>query len=473
MIWGAILRFFYLGSQSIWIDEGFTINGSLAILKNGLPILDSGVFYSNGILNSYLVAFLIKIFQFDPFNPWILRLPSAFFGTVLILACYYLYKELFQEKRGAIVAALLITFSYWEIAWSRQIRGYMVATLCLTLSLIYLWRYISNKKVEYFFWISVFLIIIGSLFQQSILVFLPILILLRFFKHDFSISYINKKILITNILLVSIIFLYLEAYGSLINKTPIDIFFFFAPTEFYISGLILILGLIFSFFRREKIPSLYFIGYCSLFGFVFVLLFAPAMHIRYIFPIFILLIIGAVKSIGIISNYFLNSFSDRNVKISIFLIAFVIFLPYLQFFPINTYKLDWGAPQPNFKRTFEIIKTTRNSQDIIISAYPHLHKIYLNDNGYWLKMRLDEREADISKRLIDNKEYYVNAPIIENLTELKEIIKEKHGYLIVDSMSATRIPGLFKFLENSGNIKRIYEDVDKKGEDSIYLYKFI
>src|SRR3989338_5633022 len=72
--YGLFLRVYGLGEQSLWIDEGYTINASQAILERGIPQLDSGKMYSGWMLSTYMTAGAMKVFGFDPFSPWSARI---------------------------------------------------------------------------------------------------------------------------------------------------------------------------------------------------------------------------------------------------------------------------------------------------------------------------------------------------------------------------------------------------------------
>ena len=120
IIIGFILRFYKLNIQSLWIDEGFSINAATQTLKYFYPKLESGFVYSGSLLNTYLIAFFIKIFKDLIFAP---RLVSVIFGILSIIVTFYFGKEIYNKKIG-LIAALFVTFSSIEIAWSRQARMY-------------------------------------------------------------------------------------------------------------------------------------------------------------------------------------------------------------------------------------------------------------------------------------------------------------------------------------------------------------
>ena len=95
IIWGAFLRLYYLGADSLWIDEGFTITQADAINKNFLPLLDSGQYINRDLLLPYLLA-VIKFFGADSIE--VFRLFSVLFGILCIPLAYKIGKEVFHKN---------------------------------------------------------------------------------------------------------------------------------------------------------------------------------------------------------------------------------------------------------------------------------------------------------------------------------------------------------------------------------------
>lgn len=135
---GGILRSYKLGEQSYWIDEGYTLNAVLSTLEKGYPLLDSGQVYGqNYLLNNYLITGAVKL---GGFNPITTRSIAILFGVGVIFLIYFLGKKFFNQSIG-LGAAILTTFSYWEIAWSRQARMYIELQFFFFLLYIYLIPY--------------------------------------------------------------------------------------------------------------------------------------------------------------------------------------------------------------------------------------------------------------------------------------------------------------------------------------------
>ena len=139
--WGAYLRFYKIGEQSYWIDEGYTLNAVVSILAKGYPILDSNQIYNAAYLNTYLISGAVSL---GGFNPIAARSVAVVFGVGIIFLVYLIGRKFFNRWVG-LGAAFLTAFSYWEIAWSRQARMYIQLQFFFLLSL-----YLFNSLLEKF-----------------------------------------------------------------------------------------------------------------------------------------------------------------------------------------------------------------------------------------------------------------------------------------------------------------------------------
>ena len=150
---GFILRIYALSTQSIWMDESFSMNAAYETLEKGYPLLDSGAFYGlSYLLHTYLISFFMLIFN-DVFGA---RLVSVIFGVLTIVLSYYFGKKFFNKELG-ILLALIITFSFWEIVWSRQARMYMQLQFFYLLSLLLFYEFTLTKKKLMFLSLSTLL----------------------------------------------------------------------------------------------------------------------------------------------------------------------------------------------------------------------------------------------------------------------------------------------------------------------------
>ncbi len=147
-VYGFVLRIYNLGFQSLWIDESFTINASLAILRHFYPLLESGFVYSGYMFHTYVLAGLFSLFGVSTF---VARLPSVVFGSLLIPLIYLFVRYLFNV-RVAIIASVLVAFSTLEIAWSRQARSYIILQFFFYLSLFFFLYFVRTRDLKWFYY---------------------------------------------------------------------------------------------------------------------------------------------------------------------------------------------------------------------------------------------------------------------------------------------------------------------------------
>ena len=473
--YGLILRINALGGPSLWIDEGYSINAVNSILEKGYPQLDSGKFYGGGLLNNYLIALSTKIFGFDAFSPWSARLPSIAFGIGTILLIYFLVKKIFNNKTVALCSGFVIAFSTWEIAWSRQVRGYVAAQFFILLTFYFLWQWLENKKTKQF----VFLILsfIAAYFSQAITIaFAPTLIIVfLMYQILHPENRLPKKHLISAISVMALVVALLTILIIAGNK--ITIYNFNAAYLNYlfkdlgIFTWLALAGFVWGIFDKKNFWPVIFIFAGILFPLLIITQYSQVIQIRYLLPVFPFLIILAV--------YFVYSLIQKipyllkfPIGQSIITLAIIIlaFSHYLNFSMKKFYPLEWDSPQPNFKEAYSIIKQNRQENDIIISPYTPLNKIYLGDKGFWLAISLTGKSGEIANNIINGKDYYTAAPVIENADQLLNLIENQKGFVVIDGMASSRLQAQMGGSINHPKIKEIYKSGD--GLNKIWVYQF-
>jgi len=135
-------------NSPFWVDEFSSAHQAKHILNYGTDVFKSidrpPIFFENrNITEHFLIAGSFKIFGE---HEWSARLPSAIVGAALPVALILLALTAASPLVG-IGAALLTTFSYYEIAWSRQARGYMLQQL-LGVTTLYFYFKILKKPTD-------------------------------------------------------------------------------------------------------------------------------------------------------------------------------------------------------------------------------------------------------------------------------------------------------------------------------------
>jgi uncharacterized membrane protein len=124
----ATLRLYNLGAASFWFDEMLTITLSSESLAK-IPAVVRQSEQTPPLLH-YVMHVWLGRFGLSEF--WV-RLPFAVFGTLAVWATYLLGKTLFGPREG-LVAALLMTVSGFQIAYSQEARVYSLLLLMALLS---------------------------------------------------------------------------------------------------------------------------------------------------------------------------------------------------------------------------------------------------------------------------------------------------------------------------------------------------
>lgn len=123
---GGYLRLHNLGGQSFWLDEAFSVVHAQAILHHGYPLLSTGQASWTYFPVHYLMA--AGLAGHADLHTGA-RMASALAGTLLIPVFFWFNWRLTGSRPQALLAALLLAFLTYEIAWSRQARGYVILQL--------------------------------------------------------------------------------------------------------------------------------------------------------------------------------------------------------------------------------------------------------------------------------------------------------------------------------------------------------
>ena len=141
-------------NYSFWVDEASTARYGRAVLENKIPTIQiTGFSEKSYYVTHYLTGYFFKIFGMNEFAA---RLPEVIFGSLVVLATYFLGKELFGKQIG-FASCLFIAFSYIQIAWSRQARGYVILDFFFLLILRFLYRFTKYIKIKDFILFILFL----------------------------------------------------------------------------------------------------------------------------------------------------------------------------------------------------------------------------------------------------------------------------------------------------------------------------
>jgi len=227
LILAAILRFSFLGS----IPAGFTpdeaVQGYTAysLLQTGQdewgvswPLTSFRSFADyKAPLQTYLMIPSVAIFGLNSFA---VRLPSAFFGVLAVLAIYLLSRELFGSKKIKLgkfsftlplLAAFLLTISPWHFQFSRTALEVNLSSFLFPFGLYLFLRGIKQKKACFFAWTALFWGI-NMYSYHAAKMFTPVFALITLFIYRSQLLKFNFKKLIPASLIF--LFFFIPAYTS-------------------------------------------------------------------------------------------------------------------------------------------------------------------------------------------------------------------------------------------------------------------
>jgi len=143
LILATCLRIFHIAERDFWYDEAFT----------GITIRDSFSGMMKIIVNDVhppLYYILVKYFSaFFHYNAFGIRLFSAIFGLLCIVAIYFFAKELFNKKT-ALWASFLTAINPFAIQYSQEARMYTMYCFLVIVSAYFLLRGLQANKVRHY-----------------------------------------------------------------------------------------------------------------------------------------------------------------------------------------------------------------------------------------------------------------------------------------------------------------------------------
>jgi 4-amino-4-deoxy-L-arabinose transferase-like glycosyltransferase len=216
----AILRLWRLGGvppSPDW-DEAALGYNAYSIMQTGkdeygkfLPIILRSFDDYKPALYTYLAIPSIKIFGLNIFA---VRLPSAIFGILTVIATYYLVLELFKIKNKkithyplpithcALISAALLAISPWHIQFSRVA---FEANVGLAFNILGLLFFLKGLRKAYLLYLSSLFFGLGLYVYQSEKVFIPLFLLVLLVVYRYELLKIRKKIILPVLLLLIIV----------------------------------------------------------------------------------------------------------------------------------------------------------------------------------------------------------------------------------------------------------------------------
>lgn len=139
---GGILRFYNLGYNSLWLDEGVTYDFAKLSLVEIVQLTTNAVEVNSPLF--YALEHCMLIFGNSEF---ILRFLSALFGTLTIPVVYLIGRDV-CGRLGGIVAAALLAFSTFHVYYSQEARAYATVLFFFSLALLFYLHALKGNKLQ-------------------------------------------------------------------------------------------------------------------------------------------------------------------------------------------------------------------------------------------------------------------------------------------------------------------------------------
>lgn len=200
VIIASLLRLYQLGNVPVspdW-DEAALGYNAYSIIHTGkdeygkaYPIVLQSFADYKPALYMYLAIPTIAFFGLDTFA---VRLPSAIFGILTVLATYFLVFELFRRKDLSLLAAFLLAISPWHIQFSRVAFESNVGVALNVFGLLF---FLKGLKKPLLLPVSAAIFGLSLYIYQSQKVFTPLFVLLLIIIYRKELFAVAKKYLIT------------------------------------------------------------------------------------------------------------------------------------------------------------------------------------------------------------------------------------------------------------------------------------
>ena len=380
-------------------------------------------------------------------------------------------------------AAAFTALSYWEIAWSRQ--AHVQSTQFFYLLSLYVFFSILEKfSYKKLFLLSVLTLatILSHFFGFFLLALYAVIFIIKIVRKDnqriilFFRKY--KKNFLVGLLILAIVVPILGALGyqvfdKILNRSHFvgDSYLRFLLASIPIIATSAVIGLVVFLLQKKKTLQALVLGLAYIIPYLSITFSTDIKHFLIYFLVLPILFILSSYLFYELSRLF-NSRTTNYLfsgLIGSVIIVSIIFSPTsFNLLPKSHYYLEQQTPQPNFAYVYDIIKTRGFLEnDVIISPYTQMDKIYLGKSDYWLA--IDLLGKDLNKDALPEREFYTNAQTIKDAEQLKKVIDNNSGYLIVDDMARVRLDE--EINKTIILLPIVYYEL-KKGGNSIWVFSF-
>lgn len=459
-IWGIVLRSFGITQQSYWIDEAYSITLAQAIAQHGYPLLDSGADIWRAPAFHYLLAIPISVFGDDYIAT---RILSIILGVLTIILITYIAKIWFS-KSAAVITFVLLTFSYWEIAWSRQARMYMMLQLFFWLTIFLFERWRSGKLHWAWPIVSACITILVHQLGWILVGAAALWYVLQIYERK-PIRLVPLVVPYLGIIVGCIVAVIIASYLAT-GIGPVQYwthYTAFIAREHWPLVILSLIGVAMGIYKNSSVV-LWLSGIFLLsLGIVSYAL--PLLQYRYVFFV--------LPVLYLLTGHAISKLPTQYLKVGLVTLLISIgpgFILWPQtHFPLESDSAESNfsyksfTPQPNFEAAYQYIQQVQ--PDVLITPYPAISRLYGATDT--ISMYID-LTGTIPKT--PERELYTGTPYIDinTLAELRS--DEQSEIILLDFFAERRMNVTMKtYLETHGTV--VYEDKNSPWSQ-VTLYSF-
>lgn len=467
LVAGAVLRVWALGAQSVWFDEAITVNAAMALLEHGRPTFPSGFTYWRAFPHTLVVA--ASMFLFGTGEAAV-RLPSVVSGVVTIAATYWLGRSVGGRTVG-LVAAVLVTFSTWETAWSRQARMYGLFQLAYTVAVILIVR-VAEDGIDDRWDVLVLGVasILPAMIHQIGYVLAPVgagalgLAVLDGNRNEWRTA--GVLAVGTMAMLLTLVVVLFDATAVVLSSAATDVGYVLAYGRWFAAELrgylfLGVVGSVLAFYRHRYrtatvlvlavVPAVWMLSF-------YVELFATrylhfGLPIVFVWAGLVIVyaadatvdgassLVGSIGGGGVRHRLRDAGFGTASAKlfVAFALVAALAVGGGFTVTPQAEYELGLNAPQPDFQRAYDHLVEHRQAGDVIVAGWTAPGLYYGGGVDYWLAHDLTGTGDGY---LVGGVDRYAGAEPIRTPAELRALVdRHERGWIVVDVIALRRWTG--------------------------------
>jgi uncharacterized membrane protein len=383
---------------------------------------------------------------------WGARFPSVIFAGLSIIATYWLGREVGGVRVG-LLAAGLITFATWEIAWSRQARMYQLFQLLYTLSVVVLLR-VKARGFRDRRLLSALVIVVGLAAATHPVgyVLLPVTVVFLSMTavFDGAVSRQTAGVIIGVTVVLTILFEMVGPgiTGALERITATDVDYWDAYVSWVSSELhaflyLAIVGAGVTVYAQDRRAGL--LCLLAVLPPVAILSFSTRLFAtRYLYFVLPFIVVWAAVAVvfiieqlrglqSAVSPLRAMGFQQFISVVSIGLLCLLMLGGGFTVAPQQEYQLGVNAPQPDFKGAYEYVNEHRDADDVIVAGWTAPGVYYAGGVDYWLAHDLTGTGGTFTVNGVDR---YGGAKPIKSAAELQSVLNGSTQVWVVVTRTA-------------------------------------